>query len=664
MSKPTGKGISSALSTKVSKILQMDLESDKETADALRNLSRILPENTPDGRRNLRGEIEKSVISCAEEFLEYFTGLKKRLDTLHSEATVVEQSIAKMHGKVSQVQDQNASFILELNEIQNKLLSLDQRVILVDEFLNKYRLTPREELIIKDSAIAVNESFFTALSSLNQIHTASSELMIESAGSRVAIDVMDYSSRLMEVAVEKLYRWTLTTVRSSLDGNDINLVMESLKIMQLQKPQLFDQCLEEYSTLRRSIIARNMVKACTRPSSPNSSGMNRKPMDFYANDSVKYITDLFSWTHQALMNEKQILGQILSLCDQGKLNERAIVTKVLSVIADAIVNPLKSRIESTVISDYNSSLGKNSMHVLSLYNVKSIIHYYKNKLNGLLNNESPFLFSLEELKQLAYKMYLNALSSHSGNLGKVVDSNLGELATFELPPENLGPTDSLLLTVNLVQKLFAAYSTSPVKSESENDLKEIVDILLDPLIKCIKLAGSKLSNGEHSAVFELNSLDTLSCVIEPMDLLADAFDCLLSQIESLIDCLIKINVSVLLNNLGLNSVYDACSTGGERGRIGPLSNLDGCDILSLSKCSSAIDSFLAVPESGYFTSFQLITNNIYKERIGRESRRTFASIYAQIYNCIHEEKSGFTKEEADSLFPRQPEQVKALLQVE
>ena len=304
------------------------------------------------------------------------------------------------------------------------------------------------------------------------------------------------------------------------------------------------------------------------------------------------------------------------------------------------------------------------MNVLSLYNIKCIIGYHKNKLNDLVNNECAFLFAVEELHQLAYKMYLNALSSHSSNLGKVIDSSMGDAATLELPPENLGPTDSLLLTVNLVQRLFAAYSSSPVRGESVNDLKEIVDILLDPLMKCIKLAGCKVANpGENAPVFELNSLDTLSCVIEPMDLLSDALNSLLSQIETLIECLVTINVSFVLAHLGLNSVYDVCiNTSRVAGQV--ISNVDGCDILSLSKCSSAIDSFLTAPESAYFTSFTFINNPLHRERVDKETKTRFTQVYSRIYQCVHDEASGFTKEEAQSLFPRTQEQVKALLHVQ
>ena len=339
-------GCNSAFSNKVSKILQLDVESDKETTDALASLSRIVCESSLEDRRNLRSEVEKSVLKSSEEFIHIVGRVKDKLDELHRNGCHMKEELNKMKTKMSEVEEQNSNFTSELNEIQVKIASLDEREKLVNEFLRKYRLTPDEEMVIKDSTIPVNESFFSALSSLNRIHAASSEFMIESAGSRVAIDVMDYSSSLMESAVEKLYRWTLTTVRSSLDSNDIHSVMESLKIMQSQKPELFDQCLEEYSTLKRSIIARNMVKACTRPSSPNSSGINRKPIDFYANDSVKYIGELVSWTYEALLKEKQCLLEILSLCDENRLKDDRTVNRVVSVIAEAIINPL--RVESRV----------------------------------------------------------------------------------------------------------------------------------------------------------------------------------------------------------------------------------------------------------------------------------------------------------------------------
>jgi hypothetical protein len=53
------KGVGNVLSRRLNKILETRLENDKETLEALKELSTFFTENTLQARRNLRSKIEK-----------------------------------------------------------------------------------------------------------------------------------------------------------------------------------------------------------------------------------------------------------------------------------------------------------------------------------------------------------------------------------------------------------------------------------------------------------------------------------------------------------------------------------------------------------------------------------------------------------------------------
>jgi hypothetical protein len=60
------KGGGNALSRRLNKILETRLENDKETLEALKELSTFFTENTLQARRNLRSKIEKRSLAINE----------------------------------------------------------------------------------------------------------------------------------------------------------------------------------------------------------------------------------------------------------------------------------------------------------------------------------------------------------------------------------------------------------------------------------------------------------------------------------------------------------------------------------------------------------------------------------------------------------------------
>ena len=70
------------LSRKLKKVLDSKLESDKDTMDALKELSTFFKENNIQNRRNLRGEIERRNLQITNDFLSAFEIVKETLDNV------------------------------------------------------------------------------------------------------------------------------------------------------------------------------------------------------------------------------------------------------------------------------------------------------------------------------------------------------------------------------------------------------------------------------------------------------------------------------------------------------------------------------------------------------------------------------------------------------
>lgn len=63
-------GTGNVLSRRLNKILETRIENDKETLEALKELSTFFTENTLQARRNLRSKIEKRSLVINEVFLQ------------------------------------------------------------------------------------------------------------------------------------------------------------------------------------------------------------------------------------------------------------------------------------------------------------------------------------------------------------------------------------------------------------------------------------------------------------------------------------------------------------------------------------------------------------------------------------------------------------------
>jgi hypothetical protein len=65
------KGTCNVLSRRLNKILETRLENDKETLEALKELSTFFTENSLQARRNLRSKIEKRSLAINEVCLRF-----------------------------------------------------------------------------------------------------------------------------------------------------------------------------------------------------------------------------------------------------------------------------------------------------------------------------------------------------------------------------------------------------------------------------------------------------------------------------------------------------------------------------------------------------------------------------------------------------------------
>lgn len=147
---------------------------------------------------------------------------------------------------------------------------------------------------------------------------------------------MDLMCKYEEAANDKLYRWTLSILRTiNMDIIELHSnLFRSISYLQ-NNEVFFKHCLDEYITVRRSSVAHQFIEALTR--SRTSNNAHYQAMELYSQDILRYTRDMLSFIHQTIVLERDLLMTLLKLCDQPKLIEQNVVKNVLSAIAEGMV---------------------------------------------------------------------------------------------------------------------------------------------------------------------------------------------------------------------------------------------------------------------------------------------------------------------------------------
>lgn len=241
----------------------------------------------------------------------------------------------------------------QTNEVNSELQKLDANEKVLSKFYEDFQLTPEEVAVINtegDTNLTINDTFFEVLSKIKLIHLKSKDLLANNQYITgyvfllstikwydifgiycCRIEIMDLMSKYEEMANDKLYRWTIGILRSvNLDIIDPHL-FGSLAYLQNKEP-LLKHCLEEYTTVRRSAASHQFIEALTR--GRTSHNTHFAAIELYSSDTRRYIADMLSFLHQAIVFERDMLKTLLKLCDQERLAKNNVIRSALSSITE------------------------------------------------------------------------------------------------------------------------------------------------------------------------------------------------------------------------------------------------------------------------------------------------------------------------------------------
>ncbi|XP_018337912.1 PREDICTED: conserved oligomeric Golgi complex subunit 6 isoform X2 [Trachymyrmex septentrionalis] len=544
------KNMNSALVRRVNKLLESRVEHDKDTLEALKELSTFFTENTLNSRRNLRSKIERRSLAINEEFLATFREVKASLDDVYQNVLAMNTSVQSMTNRLQATKAQTSQLIEQTSKLQSESQILTMQQEVASAFIRNFQLTPSELTVLHGSAreSPITEEFFSVVNKVQDIH-GKCRVLMQSGYQTLALDIMQRMTLLQESALERLYRWTQTQCKNIENERLAPLLIKAMNKLQ-DRPVLFKYILDEYCTARRTALVGLFIDALTLGESFGTPN----PIEMHANDPKRYVGDMLAWLHQVIPVEKENILILVKGCDKTDVSDQ--VKQALSNITEGLCHPLKSRIEHVISTEAPATV---------LYSITTLIRFYR-AITEQVIPDSVLDQTLLDLLALSEKSFLSRLQRET----RIA---LGERA--EPPGSDLVPAPSVSRLLSLLNEIL---SVASIAEDREKDMLQIVSCIIDPLLQEVNETASRLPTVDM-AVYLLNCMHQIQSTLALYEYMDQRLERLQAQSDAQIDTLTSEQASSLVAHLNLGSIYTIL-----QGRDqGPLSSIPGMDALSVKE---------------------------------------------------------------------------------
>ncbi|KAG7156308.1 Conserved oligomeric Golgi complex subunit 6-like [Homarus americanus] len=589
------------LSRKINKILETRLENDKDTLDALKELSTFFSDNTLRSRRNLRGEIEKRSVGISEEFVHALRDVKEAVDDIYTEVSSMNEVCVDMKHRLQATKSETRHLIHQTTSLQNQSNKLHMEEDVADAFVQNFQLTSEEVSIIKGSSreSPITQEFFAT------------------GHQKTALDVMEQMNICREAALERLYRWCQSQCRPP---DPSPLLTQALAALQ-ERPVLFNLVVDEWIVVRRGWVVRGFLDALTI----GGPGGAPRPIELQAHDPLRYVGDMLAWVHQALPSEREAAQILFAKCTN------------MASISESVCRPLKTRIEQMIVTDQRREGRKKPVQ---LYKISNLLRFYHNTILQV-TDAGLLVATLDELHQLSHKMFISALQSQVSHVSDRI----------EPPGEMLAPTPGVARTLGLLTEVVTA---ATIADDAQHDFKQIVSCVVDPLVNAINESASGLGAVE-SAVYLLNCFHQLHSTLSLLHATGEKLEMIQGQIDAQLDTLAQEQISGVCHSVGVASMYPFITNPPTT----PLSQNPACQPLVIQAFMSKLDGFLAAPDHLMLPHTRLLLSSNFRRTLQQRTAEAITSVYAKLHAIVHDPNHGYS--DPSSLLPRDPDTVKTLL---
>ncbi|KAI9798821.1 MAG: hypothetical protein M1825_004994 [Sarcosagium campestre] len=586
----------SALSNKVSSVLSSSY-ADLDIREALGILDERGVTNTPETRRHLRLDAQREVVDCNAEIIEDFGKVAEQLKRIGEAIKSINACCTDMRQQISTAAAATTPLVEEMSVLSAKKDEVELQQSLLDAFRDHFVMSTEELTTLTSLAEPVNDQFFVTLSRVKRIHE-DCQVLLGTENQTLGLEIMEQSSRNINGAFQKLYRWVQQEFKTlNLENPQINSsIRRALRVL-AERPALFQSCLDFFADAREIILSDAFHTALTGDTSDPNDQASTKPIELFAHDPLRYIGDMLAWTHSATVSEREAL-ESLFISDGDEIvksiraglesepwsraeDDKPIVfdgMKALNELVNRDVNgvgrSLRQRIEQVIQSHEDSTL---------VYRIANLINFYRTTFQKLLGPDSALLDMLRNLEESALRQFRATIRDRI----TVIQAELPQA------PSDLSIPNFLSEALDQLKTLMKSFDTSLIPiSSREADFRPVLVEALDPFLAgCDSLA--KALEAPANAVFLVNCYLAARNTLTPFAFTESRQTQIDSTIEEHMSTLVDFQHAFFLHTSGLHPLI---------GELAPLTESDA-DLKkihslasfspqALADTSSTLDDFL------------------------------------------------------------------------
>lgn len=497
-----------------------------------------------------------------------------------------------MRRHISLARDETRPVLEEASALLKQKCEAETKQRLFDAFTTHFVVPDEDLLALTSSEEPIDDHFFTVLARVKQVHH-DCEILLGGDHEKLGLEIMEQSSRHINIAYQKLYRWIQKELKS-LNVEDPRIgssIRRSLRVL-AERPSLFHSCLDFFAEARDYTLSDAFHYALTNAvgnagaEDGGVAGRNVKPIEFSAHDPLRYIGDMLAWVHSAAVSEQEAL-EALFVADEVEL-ARGIQAGLYSepwnrpnVESDDEKRPDDERI-SPVTFDGQKALrdlvnrdlagvGRSLRQRVELviqgqddpvtcYKAANLFAFYGTTFAKLLGPESQMVDLMRSLEKYIF--------AHMELLIREQISALSADATVVLgPPDDLSPPDYLLDALDILTSLMKAYEASfggetapdTTTTTTANRFTPVLRAAFDPFMDLARSAAQELSDDPTAQViYRTNLVLTARATIAPFPFASCThMSSLSNELSSLRMDLLDIQRRYLLENSGLQGLLVA-----------------------------------------------------------------------------------------------------------
>jgi hypothetical protein len=497
-----------------------------------------------------------------------------------------------MRTHISASRRETGPVLEEANEMLQQKAQVESKQQILDAFKTHFIISEEETAALTSSSEPVNDDFFRVLAKVKRIHQAS-ELLLGSENERLGLEILEQSSKQLNSAFQKLYRWIQKEFKTlDLENPQISSsIRRSLRVL-AERPALFQSCMDFFAEAREHTLSDSFFAALTGSTSSSDAIPHSKPIEFQAHDPLRYIGDMLAWSHSATVSEREALevlfigegdelakgiqaGIDADLWSKGSPAEEAFDgRKALNDLVGrdiaGVARLLRQRTEQVISSHEDATLA---------YKIANLIGFYKSTFGKLIGSEAGVLEVLDGLEVYAQRQFRANMRDHVATVQ----------AELTIAPADLSPPEFLLESLETLKALIKSYDTSLAAVDDTSDAFQAVFAeALDPFLKACETLEKKMV-APHGDVFAINCLLSTKAALAPFSFAAQRISSIDDSIADHTAKLTTYQYTFFLTSSGLEPLVAALAAAEDAAAIPALPLLQP---ESLMEIGQALDDFL------------------------------------------------------------------------